>query len=526
MNRLELTPADLEQLDQAGISTAEVERQIGLFAQPPDGWRLDRPCTVGDGIVRLERHEIQTLHEHQERAALAGRFAGFVPASGAATRMFRDLLHYRRGPGRDASWSEITEAARAGESRAKALTRLMSEVDRFAFSDSLRDSVRAAGGDLDALVRDRDHVSILDALLGDGGLAYEARPKGLLEFHGYPGGARTALEEHLVEAARYVRGADGRCSLHFTVSAEHRALFEETLERVTARLERATGARFDVEFSIQKPSTDTIAVDSENRPLRRNDGRLLFRPGGHGALIENLGDLKSDLVFVKNIDNVQPDHRRAEVVKWRKTLGGYLVALQAEIHRWLAALRDPGSWSERLEEAAGFAGSRLQVELDGRLDSLPPAGRRALLERLLDRPLRVCGVVPNRGEPGGGPFWVRDRDGVPRLQIVEGAQIDTGDPGQAALLRQSTHFNPVDMVCGLRDPDRRPYELGRFLDPDAVIITEKSHDGRALKALERPGLWNGAMAGWNTVFVEVPLATFAPVKTVFDLLRPEHQPAP
>jgi hypothetical protein len=308
-------------------------------------------------------------------------------------------------------------------------------------------------------------------------LDLDRRPKGLIPFHSYPDRSRTAFEEHLVEAAAYTRGADGRCRLHFTVSPEHLTGFEELLDRVGEGYAERLGARFEVGFSVQKPRTDTLAADEDGRPLHDSAGRLHLRPGGHGSLIENLNDLRGDLVFVKNIDNVQPDRSRSVTVEWKKLLAGYLVKLERE------------------------ASSLLR----------------------LNRPLRVCGVVPNTGEPGGGPFWVRHGDGTTSRQIVETAQVDASDDAQQRLLRSSTHFNPVDLVCAVRDADGKPHDLREFVDQEAVIITRKTVGGREVRALERPGLWNGGMAGWNTVFVEVPLETFTPVKTVLDLLRPEHQ---
>jgi hypothetical protein len=515
---------DLEQLAERGIPVEEVRRQIDLFRRPPSFARLERPCAVGDGIVRLDTSEIAGLQELHAEAARSGRFLKFVPASGAASRMFRDLLHYQRGPGRGEAWDAIVRAAGKGDGRARAMVRFIEQLERFAFADDLRRTLWGRGSDPDRLVAAGAYPEILDALLDPAGLDYDARPKGLLKFHAYPGGSRTPFEEHLAEAAVYVRDAAGITRLHFTVSAEHQDAFETLMGQVGPEYGRLCATRFEVGFSTQHPSTDTLAVDLENRPLRDARGRLVFRPGGHGALIQNLADLDGDLVYIRNIDNIQPEHRWGVVTNWKRILGGYLVRLQREIHERLRRLREPEPRERLLDETARFAASRLQVELNGRLDPLSLPARRAWLIDQLDRPLRVCGVVPNRGEPGGGPFWVRSGDGSVRPQIVEGAQINKSDEAQQELLRSSTHFNSVDIVCAMRDLDGKPYDLRRFVDDDAVIVTEKSSDGLKLRALERPGLWNGAMAGWNTVFVEVPLESFAPVKSVLDLLREEHQP--
>jgi hypothetical protein len=511
----EFSEADLRQLEERGISPDEAARQLALFDNPPGFMELERPCTVGDGVVRLRDDDIPELHSLHEEAAAAGRFRKFVPASGAATRMFKELIYFERGPGRGLSWEEIRAQADAGAREASALVAFMAELDHFPFRDELR---RQAGSD--------DFRKLLHALLRSPGLDYGSLPKGLLKFHAYTDGSRTPFEEHLVEAALYVKDATGTGRMHLTVSPEHRDAFAALFFEVRARYEEKYGVRFDVDYSVQKRSTDTLAVDMANRPLRDEQGRLLFRPGGHGALIENLDDLYGDLVFVKNIDNVQPDHRKDAVLHWKKALGGYLVKLQREARERIRALEEERGSTAVLEEAVHFAGSRLAVELDGRLDPLSPRERCAFLIDRLDRPLRVCGVVPNRGEPGGGPFWVRRRDGTVSKQIVEGAEIDRSDAGQEEILADSTHFNPVDLVCGLRDAGGRPYDLSAYVDEDAVMISSKSSGGRELKALERPGLWNGGMAGWNTIFVETPIETFSPVKSILDLLRDEHQPPP
>jgi len=485
-----------------------------MFRDPPGSVELARPCTVGDGIVRLTAEEIPELHALQEEAAAASRFQKFVPASGAASRMFKDLIHFQRGAGNRLTRDEISAAAEAGDSRASVLIAFLAGLDRFAFRDELR---RLAAAD--------DHRQILTALLTSAGLDYETAPKGLLKFHMYPEGGRTPFEEQLVEAALYVKDATGTGRLHLTVSPEHRDRFASRFFEVREIYEQRYGVRFEVDYSLQKPSTDTLAVDMENRPLRDDKGGLLFRPGGHGALIENLNELYGDLVYVKNIDNVQPDHLKQAVLHWKKALGGYLVKLQRETYDRIRKLRERKPSLDDLEEAIQFAGNRLLVALNGRLDPLSPADRRSFMIDRLDRPLRVCGVVPNTGEPGGGPFWVRHMDGTLSKQIVEVTQIDISNGGQRDLLRAATHFNPVDLVCALRNEEGRPYDLNGYVDDEAVMISSKSAGGLELKALERPGLWNGGMAKWNTVLVETPLETFSPVKSVLDLLRDEHQPA-
>jgi hypothetical protein len=400
----------------------------------------------------------------------------------------------------------------------------VSNLPRFAFFEALAGVMAQDGLDLEAAVCQGDLRTVFSYLLTDRGLGYADLPKGLLLFHRYPEGPRTPFEEHLVEAAETLRDEEGACRLHFTVSPEHEARFLELLSRARPRFEdprfeEKYRARFAVSFSEQRHSTDTLAVDLGNHPFRVEDGSLLFRPGGHGSLIDNLNDLGRagwDVVQLKNIDNVVPDSRKPVVNRWKSLLGGHLVSLQEKAFSYLERLEgEDGDDPSLLEEARDF----LRAEL------CRPAGRatRQDLIDALDRPLRVCGVVHNIGEPGGGPFWVESPGGGVSLQIVETAQIDPRSPEQQAVLRASTHFNPADVVCALRDRHGRPYDLHLFVDPATVFFAEKSHEGRPLKALERPGLWNGAMAGWNTVFVEVPDETFAPVKSVLDLLRPEHQ---
>lgn len=494
------SPEDLSQMAELGIAPGEALRQIGLFRDPPPFTRVLRPCRVGDGIRQLSKASEPWLLARFEEAARRGRVAKFVPASGAATRMFKDLL------------ADLNDGAE-GEPSVEVRT-LLENLPRFAFYEDLAESMARDGLD----IQKADRRSILEHLLTERDLGYADLPKGLLEFHRYPEGPRTPVEEHLVEAADTTRDADGNCRLHFTVSPQHQDDFEALLEEVRPLYEERYGCRFQVSFSNQQRSTDTIAVDPENRPFRQDDGTLLFRPGGHGSLLDNLGSLAGlgwDLVLLRNIDNVVPDARKPLVNGWKKALTGYLLALQERIFRLQDRLEaDPGNEAV-LEEAAKLVEEELSRPI--------PAGedRRRFVTEALNRPLRVCGVVRNQGEPGGGPFWVEDSRGQVSLQIVESSQIDPKI--REEVLSRSTHFNPVDIVCALRDRHGAPYDLHRFVDPATVFISSKSHEGRPLKALERPGLWNGAMAGWNTVFVEVPDETFAPVKTVLDLLRPEHQ---
>ena len=491
------TEAQKAQLRERGITEEEATRQLALLERPPSFSDLVRPCRLADGIEDVPEDRQESLILLHEEAARQGRLMKFVPASGAATRMFQDLLA-GRGTGE-----------------------LLRDLQRLPFVDDLRAEIAFRGYDLDVLVGAGSASEVLDALLGRDGLGYATMPKGLIPFHRDDSGVRTALEEHLAEAADYVKDSEGLCRVHATVSPEHLHAFRLFAERVIPASEKRLRVRFAVGFSTQSASSDTIAAAPGGSPFVTDEGGLVLRPAGHGALLENLAEAGGDIVFIKNIDNVQPERTRDEAIRWKKILGGRLVSLQRSVFLHVARLRSEPVNPEFVHAAAEFVSDGLALDV-------PPAGtpvaaRCAELLRLLERPLRVCGVVRNTGEPGGGPFWVRGGDGRVTRQIVEGAQIDHASESQATLLREATHFNPVDIVAGVRDVLGEPFDLRAFVDPAAVIVARKSHQGRDLLALERPGLWNGAMARWITLFVEVPVATFTPVKTVMDLLRPEHR---
>ena len=511
------TEDDRRELAVRGIPEHEALRQLGLLAHPPGHARLERPCTVGDGIERLDEARLPALHAAHARAAAAGAVSLFVPASGAATRMFRELLA-ALASGEPLDPAAVRAAAAGGEPVARAVTEWVEGLPRFAFHDALSAALAARGRSLADLRARGPWRPLLEALLEPGGLDYARLPKGLLEFHREPrdaGGARTAFAEHLEEAAVLARDGAGRCRAHFTVSHEHRARFEALLASLAPALEARSGAKLDVALSQQHAGSDTLAGDPAGGAFRDAAGRLLFRPSGHGALLQNLEESGGDLVFVKNVDNVAAAPHRNETLLWSRALVGLAAELRERVSDLcgrLAGGRDPDAEAQ----ARAFA-----LAVFGRDDA--PGGREALAA-WLDRPLRVCGMVPNTGEPGGGPFWVRGRDGRVTRQIVESSQVDAGSAGQAAILARATHFNPVFFACALRDAGGRPHRLANRVDEESVIVTRKSSGARELLALERPGLWNGAMAEWHTVFVEVPLAVFNPVKTVLDLLRPEHQP--
>jgi hypothetical protein len=509
-----------------GISEERALAQLGIFRAGQKYTQLERACTLNDGIVRLSQAEIDGLSASYSAAAAQGRAMQFVPASGAATRMFKGLLAVLNGD--RPAFAALAKSA-SQNADAKETLEWFNALPRFPFFAHLRAAMAKQGRDLDALMEAKDYAPVLEAMLTPQGLGLAARPKALIPFHAYPDGARTALEEHLAEAAGLVRDRNGACRLHFTVSPEHEQGILALLEAARRKYE-AAGIRLEIGLSQQKASTDTLAADQENAPIRNADNTLSFRPGGHGALLENLYHTGGDIVFIKNIDNIVPERLRAGVLARRKALGGYLLNLQERVASYLSRLRSGGADANLVEEAAHFAEHRLCAVppesmrgADG--DAEARAAKAAYLIKVLDRPLRVCAMVRNQGEPGGGPFWVRAKDGTLRPQIVESAQVDTGVSAQRKIVESATHFNPVDLVCALRDPEGGLYKLQDFVDPEAYFITSKSKDGKTLKALELPGLWNGSMAFWNTVFVEVPVETFNPVKTVNDLLRPNHQAA-
>ena len=502
-------------LQQKGITEEQVEAQLLQIRTGFPYLELHAAAAVGSGIFQFNAEE--------EAAAVAawdgfsGQVVKFVPASGAASRMFKDLFAFMDSPATQPATAEVEL--------------FFKRIADAPFRDALDEACRRIyGADISRMTAEGRHRDVVRALLSVEGLNYGALPKGLLYFHRYPGSkeaaaasVRTPLEEHLVEGALYARQADGKVAVHFTVSPEHRPLFAQLVSEVAPRYERELDCRFEVSFSEQKASTDTIAAAPDGTPFRQKDGSLLFRPGGHGALIENLGEIAADIVFVKNIDNVVPDARKADTVRCKKLLAGLLVSLQRQAFAYLERL-DSGCYSrEDLMEMLTFVQKRLCTK-NPSTKMLEDTELAIYLRRKLDRPMRVCGMVRNVGEPGGGPFLAYNADGTISPQILESSQVDMADAAKRAMFEQGTHFNPVDLVCAVRDYKGRPFELKKYVDVRTGFISRKSKDGRELLALELPGLWNGAMSDWSTVFVEVPLSTFNPVKTVNDLYRPEHQP--
>ena len=507
-----LTEKDLQQIKERGSSTETVKIQIENFVKGFPYLEVEKAATVDNGIIQLDEEGVKKRSDlYDERMASGVKPLKFVPASGAASRMFKALFEALE----DCKDSENEKEVLARHSAARIF---LANREKFAFYDDLKSVLGKENAP-------EECKNWIDYLLNENGLNYGALPKGLLKFHKYEDGERTPFEEHLVEGALYGKDKNDVVRLHFTVSPEHQKAFEELFGKVREKYENELGVKFEVSFSLQKPSTDTIAVDMNNEPFRETDGSILFRPGGHGALIENLNDLDADIIFIKNIDNVVPDHRKQTTVEYKKALAGVLLRYQEKMFRYQKLLneRHPSVLdSAFLAEASNFLENTLNVQ--------PPESQYYTekeelfhyLREKYNRPLRVCGMVKNEGEPGGGPFLAKNSDDTVSLQIVESSQIDPDSVQQQKIVKNATHFNPVDLVCAIKNYKGEKYELTQFTDPATGFISKKSKDGKDLKAQELPGLWNGAMSNWNTLFVEVPVETFNPVKTVNDLLREQH----
>lgn len=505
-----LTELQEQQLRDKGVSAEQVAAQLERFRTGFPYLKIVSAARTGAGIIELtEVDQEAACKRWDEYLADGGEVVKFVPASGAASRMFKALFEFVDGP--DAEPAE-----------GSAVAKLIAGIDKLAFRKDLDDvCVKLHGKTVAELIAEGKKKEVIAAIIKPEGLGYGYLPKGLLKFHTYEEGARTPLEEHLMEGAQTAADAKGAVKLHFTVSPDHRKLFEAKVAEAVPAMEAKTGMKYEVSFSEQKPSTDTVAANPD-KTLFTEDGKLLFRPGGHGALIENLNDIDSAVVFIKNIDNVVPDSRRDATVRFKKVIAGYLVEIHDKIEAYNRILATGSYDREKLDEIADFMANVLATRPDDDVKS-SDEGLAAWLSGKLNRPIRVCGMVRNEGEPGGGPFIVVDKDGSTSPQILESHQIDPNNEEYMAMLKSATHFNPVDLVCWLRDVNGNRFNLPDFVDSATGFISHKSSHGKELLALELPGLWNGAMSNWNTAFVEVPAETFNPVKTVNDLLRPAHQ---
>ncbi len=502
---------DLNQIKARGISEQQIERQLEQIKEGFPFLKLEGAAAIGKGIVAPTADEVKNYEAAWDAYKKEGhRVVKFVPASGAASRMFKNLFAFL-----DAPYDEPTTDFEK---------QFFEDIKKFAFRKALCNKCKEnEGKSVKELIAEGKYKAVVANLLQEKGLNYGQLPKGLLQFHEYkdPEEVRTPMEEHLVEAALYA-SSNGEANVHFTVSHDHLELFKKMVEEKEAKYAGRYGVKYNISFSEQKPSTDTIAANPDNTPFRNEDGSLLFRPGGHGALIENLNEIDADVVFIKNIDNVVPDRLKGETVTYKQVIAGILVSLQKKAFEYLNVL-DSGAYNhEKLEEIIRFVQRDLCCRRPD-IKELEDADLVIYLRKKLNRPMRVCGVVKNVGEPGGGPFLVHNSDGTVSLQILESSQIDKDNEEYMKMFTQGTHFNPVDLVCATKDYKGNAFDLPKYVDPSTGFISSKSKNGKELKALELPGLWNGAMSDWNTVFVEVPLGTFNPVKTVNDLLRDQHQ---
>ncbi len=501
-----ITPSDLIQIEERQLTKAKIEEQLLFFKKGVPFIAIKSVASVEKGIRRLTAEQqgdyIRAWDAYVSQGTIINKF---IPASGAASRMFKDLMAFLSAPN--------NKPETAFEKT------FFDGITHFAFFDILNDCcIKNEGRSVSELIDEGRYKDVVINLIDKNGLNYGFLPKGLILFHKYPESVRTAIEEHLVESALYAKDKDNNVAIHFTVSPEHLPLFKELVFEKQPVYENFYKVHYDISFSLQQPHTDTIAVDMNNESFRDDNGRLVFRPGGHGALIENLNKLDADVVFVKNIDNVATDALKEVTVRLKKTLAGVLITLQKRIFDYLRLIKSGGYTHNQVEEMIYFLQNELCIK-NPETKYLEDAELILYIKQKLNRPLRVCGMVKNTGEPGGGPFLAVNPDGTVSPQILEQAQIDMSDPEVKRIFKQSTHFNPVDLVCGLRDVNGKKFHLPDYVDKNAVFISEKSKDGRALRALEWPGLWNGAMSDWNTIFVEVPVETFCPVKTVNDLLN-------
>lgn len=492
---MELSEQDIAQIEKRGSTIENVSQQIDNFKTGFPFLNVIEAATLENGIIALGDTALEGYISFFDELALKKKLLKFVPASGAASRMFKSLYAAKDEGKSDASVEEF-----------------QSRIKEFAFYNSLQ-----------KVKKGETHADILKALLEEDGLDYGNLPKGLLEFHLYGDTTRTAVEEHMIEGALYANNK-GKVKLHFTVSPEHKRKFKALISEVQPKYEKEYNVKFVLSFSEQKASTDTIAVDLNNEPFRNDDGSVLFRPAGHGALLENLNEQDADIVFIKNIDNVVPDHIKEETIKYKKALAGLLLSYQKQVFTLLRRLDKPEPSPYMVNKCLRYIKTTLCVVPPKGIRNWPFEDKLNYAKTKLSRPFRICGMVKNVGEPGGGPFWAKNEDGSVSLQVVESAQINMSDKKQKTIFETATHFNPVDLICSFKDYKKQPFNLLEFRDPKTGFITEKSMSGKSLKAQELPGLWNGSMANWNTLFVEVPLITFNPVKTVNDLLRTEHQP--
>ena len=472
--------SDIQQIQLHGLTIDGITKQISDFQTGFPYSDIVSACVIGNGAFNYDNQSDKYTDLYDTKCN-DYNIVKFVPASGAATRMFKDLFEFL-------TTGTINKTTQI----------VLDNITKFAFWNDLKG----------VLPDNASNIDKIKYLITEIGLNYGNQPKGLLQFHKYDNESRTAIAEHLIEGALYAR-TNNNVRIHFTVSPEHQNGFTNLLNKIVPTYEQKFGIKYDISMSVQKKRTDTIAVNMDNTPFRNQDGTLLFRPAGHGALIENLNDIDGDIIFIKNIDNVCPDRMRDDTVKYKKLIGGILIETQNKIFEYLRAL-DNGT--ANINEISAFIKNTLSI-------TLPSSSTADTLHAILNRPIRICGIIKNTGAPGGGPFLVRDTNGIIAPQIAEPGQIA---PDKISVLHDGEFFSPTDIVCGVRDYMGKKFNLVDYVDPTAGFISTKSKNGRELRAMERPGLWNGAMAKWNTIFVTVPGTTFTPAKTIIDLITPDH----
>lgn len=510
--------ADFNQLTDERIPLQHILTQLDIYRRGIAKTILERPARVGDGILKLTDAEVEAAAAFFDRNKDSFKLKKFVPASGAASRMFKFLITFLK------EFNPENESINAYINRKKAsdLTIFLAGLEKFPFFEAVVDLLKKEFADFPSWDSGTKKYFFIKVLLDPEYFNFCGKPKGILPFHKYPNHIATPIEEHLKESVHYA-ASNGVASLHFTVSDDHQQEFESVIRAVKEFPEKQSGISIDTEFSFQDKSTNTLAVDMQHNPLRDENARLVLRPGGHGALLRNLNTLDADIVFIKNIDNVTQNHLDT-IATYKKALAGKLLELQSQVFDFLRQIKSGSVSDSQIPEILSFAQQKLNLQEADGFSKYTIENKLLSLTQLLNRPIRVCGMVRNEGEPGGGPFWVRDPKGNVSLQIVETSQVDTKNQQQLSILQASTHFNPVDIVCGIKDFEGKAFDLARFINPDSGFIVKKNKNGADLKSYELPGLWNGAMANWITVFVEVPLLTFNPVKTVNDLLKSAHQP--
>jgi len=511
----------LQQIIDSGIPEKTIMSQLDVFKDGIRPIQINRPCTHQDGIIDIPDDKFDQLKNKFSQAVEQGRVMKFVPASGAATRMFKPLASLC-SKYETIDQKTLEQTNQQIDSDKEFTLNFIHSLHQFSFFTKLKSVLSSQGESFEQLYQNQDYKKIIESVLTEKGLNYANVPKGMIPFHTYGDQSRTAFEEHLVEAVSYTTDRHGIARIHFTVPPQHKSSIETHFLKTKNQYEKDR-IRIDISLSIQKNKTNTIAVNIDNQAFRTQADELLFRPSGHGALLENLNELNGDIIFLKNIDNVVPDHLKPWTFLYKKVLGGHLIQLQERIFAYIIELTKKNMHQIHLPEIQEFAQNELFIYFPHNFNAQSTEKQIDYLIHVMNRPIRVCGMVKNQGQAGGGSFWVDHADQSLSLQIVEKTQVDFQNPGQESAFNKSTHFNPVDLVCGVKDYKGNAFDLINFVDYNAGFISYKSKDGKDLKALELPSLWNGSMADWITVFVEVPLITFNPVKTVNDLLKKEHQ---